>query len=190
MMVSGSRRICLLPLLSGVGGMVSFQQRLAAGLDRRGIAVCYDLVDTPYAAILVVGGTRQLSGLWRARQRGVPIVQRLDGMNWLHRLQPTGMRHRMRADYGNTLLALIRSRLADHIIYQSQFARGWWEKEHGPSSVPSKVMYNGVDLELFSPAGSHQRPADRYRLLLVEGSLMGGYELGLEVAESMGALLV
>jgi len=190
MRISGSKRICLLPRLSGVGGMVSFQQRLAAGLERRGIGVCYDLADHPYAAILVVGGTRQLSGLWRARRGGVPIVQRLDGMNWLHRLQPTGLRHWLRAEYGNTLLALIRSRLVERIVYQSEFARGWWERVHGLSPIPSSVVYNGVDLEIFSPAGPHQRPVDRYQLLLVEGSLMGGYELGLEVAEAMGAKLV
>jgi glycosyltransferase involved in cell wall biosynthesis len=169
--------------------MVSFQQRLATGLERRGLAVCYDLADLPYVAILVVGGTRQLSGLWRARRRGVPIVQRLDGMNWLHRLQPTSLRHRLRAEYGNTLLALIRSRLTDSIIYQSEFARRWWERVRGPSRVPNKVIYNSVDLEIFSPAGVHGRPIDHYRLLIVEGSLMGGYELGLETAEAMGASL-
>ena len=183
------KRICILPRLSGVGGMVSFQQRLAADLERRGVEVSYDLADTPYAAILVVGGTRQLSGLWRAKRRSVPIVQRLDGMNWLHKLQATGLRHSVRAEYGNTLLTLIRSRLADRIVYQSEFARGWWERVHGPSPAPSVVVYNGIDLALFNPQGPHQRPDERYRVLLVEGSLMGGYELGLEVAEAMGAML-
>ena len=184
-----SRRICLVPALRGVGGMVSFQQRLAAGLHRRGYVVCYDLADLPYAAVLVVGGTRQVSALRRIKRRGVPIVQRLDGMNWLHRLLPTGLRHRLRAEYGNRLLALIRARLADRIVYQSGFARGWWESAYGATPVPSSVVYNGVDLELFNPAGPHDRPADRWRILLVEGSLMGGYELGLEAAEAMGALL-
>ncbi|OGO41733.1 MAG: hypothetical protein A2W36_02640 [Chloroflexi bacterium RBG_16_58_14] len=183
------KRICILPRLSGVGGMVSFQQRLVAGLERRGVEVCYDLADTPYTAILVVGGTRQLSGLWRAKRRGLPIVQRLDGMNWLHRLGSTGLRHSLRAEYGNTLLALIRSRLADRIIYQSEFARGWWERVHGSSPAPNVVVYNAVDLALFNPQGPHRRPEDRYRVLLVEGSLMGGYELGLDVAEAMGAML-
>ena len=59
-------RICLLPRLSGVGGMVSFQARLAAGLRKRGVEVCFDLADTPYQVVLVIGGTRQVSGLWQA----------------------------------------------------------------------------------------------------------------------------
>jgi glycosyltransferase involved in cell wall biosynthesis len=39
-----------------------------------------------------------------------------------------------------------------------------------------------VDLEKYTSQGPHHRPDDRYRVLLVEGSLMGGYEMGLENA--------
>lgn len=162
--------------------MVSFQTRLAAGLHKRGVEVCFELADTPYQAVLVIGGTRQIGGLWQARRRGVPIVQRLDGMNWMHRLQPTGLRHYLRAEYGNILLSLIRSRLADRIVYQSEFSRAWWERVRGVAEAPSCVIYNGVDLEAYTPEGPHQRPSDHPCLLLVEGSLMGGYEFGLEAA--------
>jgi glycosyltransferase involved in cell wall biosynthesis len=41
------------------------------------------------------------------------------------------------------------------------------------------VVYNGVDLEEFSPAGSSNRTPERSRILMVEGSLGGGYDLGL-----------
>jgi len=168
--------------------MVSFQHKLAAGLKKRGVEVCYDLANHPYEAVLVIGGTRQLAALWRARRQGIPVVQRLDGMNWVHRLRNhdgarhTGLRHSLRAEYGNVVLALIRSRLAQHIVYQSEFSRCWWERAHGKTQAPNMVIYNGVDLDQYTPAGPHQRPADRFRLLLVEGSLMGGYETGLEVA--------
>jgi glycosyltransferase involved in cell wall biosynthesis len=175
-------RICILPRLSGVGGMVSFQARLAEGLSRRGVQVCSRLDDRPYSAVLVIGGTRQVAGLWRARRQGARIVQRLDGMNWLHRLRRTGLRHYLRAEYGNLLLAFIRARLADAVVYQSEFSRSWWERRRGPTGVPNTVVYNGVDLNVFSDLGSQSRPADRFRLLLVEGNLMGGYEAGLEVA--------
>ena len=175
-------RICILPRLSGVGGMVSFRSRIASGLARQGVQVCSDLADEPYRAVLVVGGTRQLLGLWRLRRKGVRIVQRLDGMNWLHRLRRTSVRHYLRAEYGNFLLRFIRDRLADRVVYQSQFARGWWERRYGAARAPATVVYNGVDLEEFSPDGPEKPPQDHYRLLLVEGSLLGGYELGLEVA--------
>ena len=183
------RRICIVPRLSGVGGMVSFQHKLTAGLSARGIEVCHDLEDAPCAAVLVIGGTRQLAALWRIRRRGVPIVQRLNGRNWLHRLRRTGLRHYLRAEYGNRLLSFIRTRLAHAVVYQSQFARGWWEGECGTTPVPNMVIYNGVDLKHFTPHGTTSRPEDCFRLLLVEGSLLGGYEMGLETAVQLSGEL-
>jgi glycosyltransferase involved in cell wall biosynthesis len=110
-------------------------------------------------------------------------------MNWLHRVRRTGLRHFLRAEYGNWLLSLIRSRLVDRVVYQSEFARAWWERTYGPTPVPSRVIYNGVDLAEYTPQGSGQTPADRWRILLVEGSLMGGYEMGLEAAVGLAGLL-
>ena len=181
-------KVCLVPRVHGVGGMVSFQDRLTAVFERWGVEVTQDLRDMPYQAVLVIGGTRQLSELWRVRRRGIPIVQRLDGLNWLHRL-PSGvrppslsLRYRLRAEVANLTLAIIRRRLATAVVYQSQFARGWWERVYGQTPLPNRVIYNGVDLDRFTPQGEHQRPTDRLRVLMVEGSLGGGYEWGLGVA--------
>src|SRR5450756_1850548 len=110
-------RICMVPKVHGVGGMVSFQAKLAAGLAKRGIQVCHDLDETPYDAVLLTSTTPNLFGLLRARHRGVRIVQRLDGINWLHRRLHTGPRHFLRAEYGNRLLALLRSRVVTRIVY-------------------------------------------------------------------------
>jgi glycosyltransferase involved in cell wall biosynthesis len=192
-MKTSGRRICLVPRLSGLGGMVSFQNKLVQGLKQRGIEVSYDLAEPSLDAVLVIGGYKDLPGLFQARRRGIPIVQRLNGMNWLHRKRRTGLRHFLRAEYGNFVLSLIRSRLANRIVYQSRFSQEWWERVHGPTRIPSQIVYNGVNLERFSPAGLHQRPKDRFRLLLVEGTLGGGYEIGLEtavrLAESLSRLL-
>jgi glycosyltransferase involved in cell wall biosynthesis len=159
--------------------MVSFQGRLAAGLEQRGVEVVYDLALRPLDAALVIGGTRDLPGLWRLRRSGIPLVQRLNGMNWIHRHRRTGLRHFLRAEYGNLTLAAIRSNLASRIVYQSIFSQAWWERVHGPTRPPHGIIYNGVDLALFSPQGGHDRPVNRFRLLMVEGSLGGGYDLGL-----------
>ncbi len=186
-----SARICILPKLSGVGGMVSFQHKFSQGLEKRGIQVCYDLQDEPYQAVLVIGGTRKLSGLWRAGRKGIPIVQRLDGMNWMHRLptHPTNknnligdLRHYLRAEYGNFILSLLRSRIANVIVYQSEFVRRWWQDTYGIARAKSQVVYNGVNLNAYSPEGVASLPAESWRLLMVEGSLMGGYEQGLQAA--------
>jgi glycosyltransferase involved in cell wall biosynthesis len=172
-----------------VGGPASFQQKFAAGLEKRGIQVCYQLDDPPYDAVLVIGGTRHLGKLWRARREGIPIIQRLNGMNWLHRRLKTGIRHYLKAAYGNWLLSYIRSRLATGIVYQSHFVQGWWEGARGKTSAPHQVTYNGVDLSAYSPDGPHERPSDIHRLLLVEGRLGGGYEFGLASAMQLGEYL-
>jgi glycosyltransferase involved in cell wall biosynthesis len=165
--------------------MVSFRGKLVQGLTKHGIGVTFDLADTPYAAILVIGGTRDLPGLWRARRRGIRIVQRLDGMNWIHRRRQTGLRHYLRAEYGNIILSLIRSRLASQIVYQSEFSHLWWDRVYGVGSIPWQVVYNGVDLERYRPTGEGEIPQDHIRILLVEGAIAGGYEWGLETAIKM-----
>ncbi len=162
--------------------MVSFHHKLSAGLKARGIDVTHDLEDTPYDAVLVVGGTRHLARLRRIIKRGIPVVQRLQGINWIHRKLRTGVRHFLRAEWGNWILATIRSRLATGIVYQSEFVRGWWERAYGPTLVSHTVVHNGVDLEVYNPDGPGIPPEDRYRLLVVEGTLAGGYEMGLEHA--------
>jgi glycosyltransferase involved in cell wall biosynthesis len=188
-------RICLTPRVHGVGGMVTFSHKLTASLTQRGVQVCDDLADGPYQAVLVIGGTHQLGGLRQARRRGALIVQRLDGMNWLHRVRSrqnqhtTDLRHYLRAEYGNFILGTIRSRLAQRVIYQSEFSRRWWERGHGPTGAPNTVVHNGVDLREYTPDGIEERPQDCYRVLMVEGSLMGGYESGLETGIRLVELL-
>jgi glycosyltransferase involved in cell wall biosynthesis len=103
-------------------------------------------------------------------------------MNWLHRLQSSGLQHFLRAEYGNLILRIIRSRLACKIVYQSFFARDWWERVFGSQDKPCSVIYNGVDLDMYSPAGPEKPPETHIRLLVVEGNVMGGYEWGLENA--------
>ena len=173
-------RICIIPKASNTGGVTSFQAKLAVGLERCGHQACFDLNETPYQAVLLTGGVRNLPGLVRARRGGARIVQRLDGINWLHRRLPTGARHYLRAEYGNRLLALLRARFVTQIIYQSEFVRGWWRERFGQERAPTSVIHNGVDLSVFSPDGPDERPMERFRVLLVEGSLQGGYESGLE----------
>jgi glycosyltransferase involved in cell wall biosynthesis len=106
-------------------------------------------------------------------------------MNWIHRRRKTGWRHYVRAEYGNIILSLIRSRLVDKIVYQSEFSHQWWERVYGDSRVPWQVVLNGVDLERYSPVGEGQIPDDHIRILLVEGAIAGGYEWGLETAVKM-----
>jgi glycosyltransferase involved in cell wall biosynthesis len=181
-------RICITPRVEGLAGMASFRLKFEQGLRKRGVEVTYDLSALSDAA-LVIAGTRRLLPLWRLRRRGARIVQRLDGINWVHRRRRTGLKHALRAEYGNFILSFIRARLADRVIYQSGFARGWWEGWYGKTPVPAAAILNGVDLDLYKPDGPGELPADRTRLLVVEGSLGGGYDMGLDNAIALAERL-
>ena len=107
------------------------------------------------------------------------IVQRLDGINWVHRVRWAGLLYTVRAIYGNANLSFIRRRFANQVIYQSQFIKRWWEDWYGIARIPSSVILNGVDLSRYTPEGLHERPSQHVRLLVVEGSLAGGLDSGL-----------
>ena len=172
--------ICITPRVEGTGGMASFRLKFEAGLKARGFDVTHN-PDEADAALLVIAGTKGILPLWRAKRRGVRIVQRLDGINWIHKRRSTGWRHYLRAEYGNFVLSFIRRFIADHILYQSEFSKKWWEEWYGRTRVPSTVVHNGVDLNVYS-AGVGRIANPPYRLLVVEGSLGGGYDMGLENA--------
>jgi len=174
--------ICILPNTTGLGGPASFQARLIAGLHERHIPVHHNPDDPTCRTVLVIGGTKRLDLLIKAKRRGLRIVQRLNGMNWIHRKKDTGIPHYLRSEWGNWLLSTIRRRLADEIIYQSQFARTWWQTVYGQVNARGRVIFNGVDLKAFTPEGKHNRPKEGLRILVVEGHLRGGYEMGLETA--------
>lgn len=178
--------ICLTPQYAR-GGPASFQRRLKTGLEKLGLRVTDDLDAPGLQSVLVIGATRQVWRLLRLRRRGVRIVQRLNGMNWIHRQRRTGWRHFVRAEYGNWLLAFTRRFVTDSIVYQSQFSQGWWQRVYGAISKPVRVIYNGVDLAEFHPQGEGARPVGLKRLLVVEGNLGGGYEGGLETAVQLAA---
>lgn len=181
-------RICIAPRVDGLAGVASFRLKFEDGLRARGVNVTYDLSESS-DAILVLAGTRRLLPLWRARARGGRVVQRLDGINWVHKKRDTGWRHFLRAEYGNFILSFVRSRIATHIIYQSEFSRQWWEDWYGKTRVFSSVVRNGVDLEIYTAKQNTVPPSPPYRLLLVEGSLGGGYEMGLDNAIRLTEIL-
>jgi glycosyltransferase involved in cell wall biosynthesis len=174
-------RICIVPTVEGIGGMASFRLKFEAGLKTRGIKITHNPGDVS-DAVLVIAGTKHLLPLWKARRRGMRIVQRLDGINWVHRRRHTGIRHFIRAEYGNLVLSMIRSRIATHILYQSEFSHRWWDDWYGKMHSPYSIVHNGVDLDVYQPRGAGTLPIGRCRLLVVEGSLGGGYDMGLDNA--------
>ena len=181
-------KICIVPAVDGIGGGAWFRNKFEAGLKVRGVDVTRDPDDSP-DAILILAGTKNLMPLFRAKKRGVKIVQRLDAINWVHRKRNTGLKHFIRAEYGNWNLSFIRSRIATHILYQSEFSRRWWEDWYGDARKPFTIVHNGVDLNIYSPHGAGELSSERFRLMVVEGSLGGGYDMGLDNAIALAETL-
>ncbi len=168
--------ICILPKLKGHGGPSTFQAKLRKGLGKLGISVNHNPRDPSTAAVLVIGGTRRFDDLFFAKRSGIRIVQRLDGMNWLHKKKFTGLKHYLRSERMNLQLSFTRRHLADAVVYQSIFTRDWWNTVHGSLPTPSTVIYNGIDLKEFSPSNRKKLDSEIIRLLVVEGSFKGGHE--------------
>ena len=159
------------------------------GLAATGIDAHHDPQKPGTRAILVIGSTHHFADLFYAKQHKIRIVQRLDGMNWLHKRRHTGLNHFIRSERMNLQLAFTRRWLADEVVYQSNFTRDWWNTVYGSLRKPNRVIHNGVDLDRFSPKGKEKPPADFIRLLVVEGSFKGGHERDLLNAVEAASLL-
>ncbi|MEW6651193.1 MAG: glycosyltransferase family 4 protein [Chloroflexota bacterium] len=186
-MSSGS--ICVVPQINALAGPAAFSARLKTGLLQAGYTVHHDPARADTLAVLIIAGTRNIQPLWNARRRGARIVQRLNGINWIHRQRNTGLRHYLRAELGNLLLWYTRQWLAEHVVYQSHFVQQWWQRTYGKPSASSEVIWNGVDLCVFTPQGKERPPDDRVRVQVVEGHFKGGFEIGMEIAAGFAAAL-
>jgi glycosyltransferase involved in cell wall biosynthesis len=171
--------IGIIPDVRGLGGPASFHQKFVAGLAKRGVQVSYDLSCPDLRAVLVIAGSRHLGWLRNVKKKGIPIIQRLDGMNWVHKRKYTGVKHFLRSEVNNWILQTIRRDLAARVIYQSRFSQSWWEGQYGPVAKPTTVIYNGIDLDLYRPANEPIPTGGPIRLMAVEGHLKNGIETGL-----------
>jgi len=159
-------RVCLYPQVCS-GGPGSFQGRLGRALEATGLDITYRLDDRPLQAVLIFAATRNWRGLAGCRRDGIPIVQRLDGINWIHRVHRVPASYFITSELRNLLLRLVRARYADRIIYQSAFVRDWWHRWFGPSRRPATVIHNGV-----APVDKRARDSAEQRVMLVvEGAV-------------------
>jgi glycosyltransferase involved in cell wall biosynthesis len=165
-----ARRICIPSEIRGIGGPASFQRKMSHELGRLCIETTNYLGDHPYQAVILINASRHLLGLLRCKSRGIPIVQRLGGLNWRHKHTKANLVERYRPEIRNLMMRFTRTFLADSIVYQSWFARNWWEKAPGVSNIPNEVIHNGVDLSAFCPKGPKYDPKEDICLISVEGT--------------------
>lgn len=152
----------------GKGGPGSFQTRFEKALQMQGWDIVYAADGVLPDVVMVVGGTKQLAWLWKMKRAGVPIVYRLDGINWLHRKLKVSIPYFITAEIRNLLNQIVRKYLTDLIVYQSQFVVDWWKKSGWNTDTPFVQIYNGVDLKTFRPQYDENAEV---ALLCLEGTL-------------------
>ena len=134
-----------------LGGPGSFQVRLTDELLKHGYRVVYPEDKVWPDVVVVVAGTSKLAWLYRCIRHGTRVVHRLDGLKWRHKKFSTSLWNRLREDFRNQIMKFIRNNLCDEVVYQSRFVEDWWTDIYGSAKSPSRVIYNGVDLNEFHP---------------------------------------
>lgn len=129
----------------GIGGTVTFAKKFKKGMEAHGHKVFFEEPKEYDILFLIVQAPFRY--LFNAKRQGKKIVQRLDGTyywsvsSWKFPLF-------------NLKAAIIRHFFADFTIYQSEYSKYCAEKFLGKKrDDPSALIYNGVDLDLFSPTG-------------------------------------
>ncbi len=163
--------ICIPSPPAGIGGPASFIRRLTAVFTQLDIKVIENPTNEPIDAVLVVQSTRNLRWLLAQKRRGIPIVQRLNGIKGLSEQPGITSRHYWNNWVRNSTTNLIRRHIASSVIYQSKFSRRIWTDQFGTTNAETSVVYNGSDIRLSSNQRA-QRPSGAPPVILaIEGGL-------------------
>jgi len=156
-----------------IGGPGSFQLCLERELKRQGHEVVFlsNISDQLADLLLIMGAPlKLLPQIIRLKRKGIPIVHRLSGFYWRHRIESMTPREKLNERLRNLTMRFVRNNLADYVVYQSRFVKRWWHKECGPSPCPETIIFNGVDINEFSPPHVN-RSEEKPLLLVVEGEI-------------------
>lgn len=166
-----------------IGGPSSFQFRLECMLREKGYSVMYadDKLKKNSSVIIVVGGTKKFFWLFKAKIKGIKIIQRLDGIDTYEFRFKDGIKNFIKSRLIHFIIKFIRKRLANHIIYQSLYVKKVWEDRVGRFQNQS-VIYNAVNLNEFYPIEKNSKKTD-LSLVSVEGTVQG--ELAINILKSI-----
>jgi len=138
-------KICIPFDKQGIGGPTTFVEKFSQALNDHSAEATSTWTSDCDVVLAVVSAP--LSVLWQARRRGVPIVQRLDGVYYP---AVSGRRWRL-----NNLPIWVTYRFfANWVIFQSEYSQRMCERFLGQPRCSTSIIYNGVDLNLFTPDGA------------------------------------
>jgi glycosyltransferase involved in cell wall biosynthesis len=118
--------------------------------------------------VFIVGGTKKIGWLLKMKFKGVKIIYRLDGINWLHKKQEFKLKNYFINEYRNFNNKIIHALLADFIVFQSDFSKKWWENSGWNKNKKNVIIYNGVDINEFTPEKSNEL---QLKLVCLEGTI-------------------
>lgn len=156
-----------------IGGPSSFQLRLTSRLLNDGFKVFYaeEKYSEKISTIVVVGGTKKIFWLLKNKISGVRIIHRLDGINDYAFHFKDGFIKYIKSKIIHFVVNFIRKKLANHVVYQSQYVKNVW-KQYGGLDVSHSVIYNAVDLKEFSPIDKINKSSE-FKIVSVEGTVQG-----------------
>ncbi len=120
------------------GGPATFERNLVEGLQRRGAEVVRDLDAAALDAVLLVNSTRRLDKVVRARSRGAAVVQRLGSILAPEKHRGVSLRARAYAHAANASMRLVRRRIADAVVYQTDAVRRRWAERYRAIRTPEQ----------------------------------------------------
>lgn len=140
-------KICI-PFKPGdVGGTSIFMRKFVEGLMKKGVEVTTDIDDNYELLFVIISYDGFFNKkLQEKKEKGVKIVQRLDGVltfatsYFFYPLRNFGMK-------------CVHNKIADYIIFQSEYSKFLCDKYLGKPRCDWSIIYNGVDLQKFSPKG-------------------------------------
>jgi glycosyltransferase involved in cell wall biosynthesis len=149
-------KVCIPFGQRSIGGPVTFARKFGRALATRQIEIVNTFSGDCDVLLAIVSAP--LQDLLQARRCGVPILQRLDGVYypavsgrrwWIQNL-PIWITYRF---------------FANRVVFQSEYSQRMCERFLGQPRCPTSIIYNGVNLNLFTPDGEVQKLAEGTILL-------------------------
>ncbi|HSX41731.1 MAG TPA: glycosyltransferase family 4 protein [Candidatus Saccharimonadales bacterium] len=135
-----------------IGGTSTFAKKFQAGIEKLGHEVFFEFREDYDVLFMIV--QCPFKYLRHAKKAGRPIVQRLDGTYYW---AVSGWRFPLM----NAKAAIIRHFYTNFSIYQSRYSQECANRFLGEKRPdPSTIIFNGADLDIFSPTGPKKNLRD------------------------------
>lgn len=168
--MSKNREVTFLNPPISHGGPGSFQERFEKSLKKKGWNITYKNTYHDPSVIFIIGGTKDLFWLLSLKLKGKNIVQRLDGLNWQHKVKWPGLKIWLKSELREFLVRFVRRFIAQTLVYQTNFISNWWNEKYGPTNKNAFIVRNAVDLNEFN---YNSNSKNDFEIVCVEGSIRG-----------------